>query len=445
MGRRPDNREPRWIKPRSQDTVIGNRVWLYGIDKAARWVKHYQTIIIVEGIFDYFAFYRLLQDTHKPFVVSTLGTHLDNQATTLFQSFGVKNIIVAFDWDDAGKAGIKRISEKLGGQVYYLGGLMPDEDPAEKLGDLLNSISGFSMGRLTSAAKDLQRRTEKQVMVSILSRGSAQANELIFKPDGTIDHAAMPAPRTDSNARGKHLYDRDRFLPLLTYNHGNKAALEAKLQTLIKMMNEKNTEPSDVQAFHIYSSFINEVVPFTAPAIDLAPSNKEFHEKNYQKNRYALLSELRCISGIPEIASKLSQNTLYKLVSVPEGGRLYKDGAGKIKGVFTKDGKILKWAEFEAIRPSFVKAATAVGSQILLISIAMQLNRVEKGISRILDEIEGDRIAEIRSGVNQYKQAMIVQDSDRQSRMIEHAIQSLNTGIEKSIGPYANWELQPPN
>ena len=141
------------------------------------------------------------------------------------------------------------------------------------------------------------------------------------------------------------------------------------------------------------------LVPYKVPAIDLAPSNTEFHEKNYRKNRNTLLSELRCISVIPEIASKLSQNTLYKLVSVPEGGRLYKDGAGKIKGVFTKDGKILKWAEFEAVRPSFVKAATAVGSQILLISIAMQLNRVEKGISRILDEIEGDRIAEIRSGL----------------------------------------------
>ncbi len=180
------------------------------------------------------------------------------------------------------------------------------------------------------------------------------------------------------------------------------------------------------------------LVPFTAPAIDLAPSNKEFHKKNYKKNRNTLLSELRCISGIPEIASKLSQDTMYKLVSVPEGGKLYKDGAGKIKGVFTKDGKILKWAEFEAIRPSFVKAATAVGSQILLISIAMQLNRVEKGISRILDEIQSDRIAEIHSGVNQYNQAMIVQDSDRQSRMIEHAIQSLNTGIEKSIRSLKN-------
>ncbi len=70
-----------------------------------------------------------------------------------------------------------------------------------------------------------------------------------------------------------------------------------------------------------------------------------------------------------------------------------------------------------------------------LISIAMQLNRIEQGISRILNEFHNDRISEIFSGVNQFKQAMMVQDYDRQSRMIEHAIQTLNSGIEKRVYP----------
>jgi len=174
------------------------------------------------------------------------------------------------------------------------------------------------------------------------------------------------------------------------------------------------------------------IIPYQSPDIDLPNENIDFHSKSVAENRSAILSELRCISGVPEIASTLTRDTVYKLVSTPEGGKLFKDSAGNIKGVFYQDGKIIEHAKFQAIRPSLVKAATTVGSQILLISIAMQLNRIEQGISRILNEFHNDRISEIFSGVNQFKQAMMVQDNDRQSRMIEHAIQTLNSGIEKT-------------
>ena len=174
------------------------------------------------------------------------------------------------------------------------------------------------------------------------------------------------------------------------------------------------------------------IIPYNPPNIDLSPPNTDFQTMNFLNSRNSILSELRCISGIPEIANTLNQDSLYRIVSVPEGGKLYKDG-GKIKGVFYKDGKILEHAKFEAVRPSLVKAASAIGSQILLISIAMQLNRIEKGITRIINELHNDRISEIYSGVNQYAQAMTIQDSDRQSRLIEHAIQTLNLGIEKTI------------
>lgn len=175
------------------------------------------------------------------------------------------------------------------------------------------------------------------------------------------------------------------------------------------------------------------IIPYKYHDIDFPNESTNFHSKNILENRSALLSELRCISGISEIASTLNQDTVYKLVFVPEGGKLFKDSTGNIKGVFYKDGKILEHAKFQAVRPSLVKAATTVGSQILLISIAMQLNRIEKGISRILNELHNDRISEIISGVNQFKQAMMVQDRERQSRMIEHAIQTLNSGIEKTV------------
>jgi DNA primase len=62
IGRRPDNRGVRWLKQQAGESAITTKSWLYGIDKAYRFIKHYRTVILVEGIFDYFAFYRLLQD-----------------------------------------------------------------------------------------------------------------------------------------------------------------------------------------------------------------------------------------------------------------------------------------------------------------------------------------------------------------------------------------------
>ncbi len=170
-------------------------------------------------------------------------------------------------------------------------------------------------------------------------------------------------------------------------------------------------------------------IPYDPP--DLGP-NSDFQTNIFWKNREAVLSELRCLSGIPEIVRTLNQDTVYKIVCSPEGGKLYTDTAGNLKGVFYKDGKIVQHAKLRVVGPSLVRCATAVGSQILLISIAMQLNRVERGIHKIIEGQHDDRISEIYSGVSQYKQAMLVQDHERQSRLIENAIQTLNTGIEKT-------------
>jgi hypothetical protein len=159
-----------------------------------------------------------------------------------------------------------------------------------------------------------------------------------------------------------------------------------------------------------------------------------FQNEQFLKNRKSVLNELKYCSGIPEIVRNLNPDTLYKFVAIPEGGKLYKDAAGNLKGVFyKKDGGILEHAKLKAVRPNFVKAATTVGSQILLVSIVLQLNRVEKSINRIFKELHNDRIAEIKSGITQFEQAMLTEDTNTRSMLIGHAVQSLNTGLEKTI------------
>jgi DNA primase len=65
VGRRPGDRGVRWLKHQTREVPLSARSWLYGIDKARHYIRQYRTIILVEGIFDYFAFYNLLHDQDK--------------------------------------------------------------------------------------------------------------------------------------------------------------------------------------------------------------------------------------------------------------------------------------------------------------------------------------------------------------------------------------------
>ena len=153
VGRHPDDRGVRWLKHQTREIALTTKSWLYGIDKAGRYIRKYRTIILVEGIFDYFAFYNLLQDQDKPVVVSTLGSYLTPAAASILKGLDVEHFIVAHNWDEAGRNGIERIAAKLGGWVYYLGGLAEGQDPYDMLKPVVNAISGFSLKHLKTNAQ----------------------------------------------------------------------------------------------------------------------------------------------------------------------------------------------------------------------------------------------------------------------------------------------------
>jgi hypothetical protein len=113
--------------------------------KAGRYIRKYRKIILVEGIFDYFAFYNLLEDQEKPVVVSTLGTYLAAEAASILKGLDVEHFIVAYNWDAVGRNRIERIAAKSGGWVYYLGSLSEGQDPYDMLKPVVNAISGFSL------------------------------------------------------------------------------------------------------------------------------------------------------------------------------------------------------------------------------------------------------------------------------------------------------------
>ena len=148
VGRRPEDRGVRWLKHQAKEVPLSSRSWLYGIEKAGRYIRQYRTIILVEGLFDYFAFYNLLQGQDKLVVVSTLGSYLTPEAATILKNLDIENYIVAYDWDELGRNGIERTAVKSGGWVYYLGGLAEGQTPYDMLKPVVGAISGFSLKHL---------------------------------------------------------------------------------------------------------------------------------------------------------------------------------------------------------------------------------------------------------------------------------------------------------
>ena len=145
VGRHPGERGVRWLKQQNREVPISDRGRLYGIEKAERYIRQYRTIILVEGIFDYFAFYNLLQNQDKPVVVSTLGSYVTPEAASILKDLDIEHFIVAYDWDELGRNCIERIAARSGGWVYYLGGLAEDQDPYDMLKPVTDAISGFSL------------------------------------------------------------------------------------------------------------------------------------------------------------------------------------------------------------------------------------------------------------------------------------------------------------
>lgn len=256
IGRRPDNRgKLRWVKQQAGETGIRPAGWLYGIDKAAAAIQRYKTVILVEGIFDYFAFYKLFQNKDMACIVSTLGTKLTEESKSVLHSLGVQNYIVAYDWDDAGRYAIKRAAREVGGNVYYLGGMTEKDDPAVKLKNVVHSISGFSLNHLMSAAKNIQGKTEKPVFISHITTGPIADREIILKPDTCLGAEVISCPNKKVK---EYLYDADVLLPMLAYDHGNRAALEAKIEALTDLIETKPTETSSDKPFRLPANFVTE-------------------------------------------------------------------------------------------------------------------------------------------------------------------------------------------
>jgi len=256
VGRRLDNRGIRWMCQQTEDTAITTKGWLYGIDKAYKHISHYKTVVLVEGIFDYFAFYKLLQDMNRPIIVSTLGSNLTGEARAIFKRLGVENFIVAYDCDSAGRKAIEQIATDVADRIYYLGGMTEGQDPADKLKDVVHAISGFSIQHLMTSAKKIQERTDKPILISHITTGKRKEREIVFKPVSVLKKEIIPELPEKAETVKRYYYDVEDFLPLLSYDHGNKAALDKTLYEIIKLLEARPKKPKSDKVFTIPTDFL---------------------------------------------------------------------------------------------------------------------------------------------------------------------------------------------
>jgi len=245
VGRRLDNRRLRWLKQTGEDTYIKAKGWLYGIDKSAQGIREYKTVIIVEGIFDFFAFYNISVNREKPIVVSTLGTLIEQSSIDLLVDLGASHFIVAFDWDPAGQRGILKAAESIkNADISFLGSLREGEDPADKLKGVVGKISNFGIRHLQNGMKQ-KSPSGKPVMASFLvqreGKGKAGTDEILFKPAVTLTGETFEEPVQEVK---DYWYREDDILPLLSYDHKNRLELDEKLTLIQTRLENHAKEPS---------------------------------------------------------------------------------------------------------------------------------------------------------------------------------------------------------
>lgn len=177
------------------------------------------------------------------------------------------------------------------------------------------------------------------------------------------------------------------------------------------------------------------LVPYETNFQQLADSGRRrLHEQEAHRKKEVMFGELRLLTGLPDVIRACKQDVVYKLV-VPEGEVLQQiPGTDKFRGVFFgENGRIKKHAEFTKVGPSVMTAAKAVGAQIVLVSIAMQLNEIQRQVEQLSAEMHRDRIAEIKAGESQLREALLCEDEVNRRQLISNAIQSLHVGLQKTI------------
>lgn len=137
--------------------------------------------------------------------------------------------------------------------------LKENEDPADKLKVIISGISNFGIRHLQKGM-DVKSRSGKPVMASFQvqrrKRNKIYHDEVLFKPTENLNNERI------QNEPTTYWYRKSDLLPALTYDSGNRAALNRKINDIQSLLENPQKDPPPEQNqndyFTLPSKFIED-------------------------------------------------------------------------------------------------------------------------------------------------------------------------------------------
>ena len=162
-----------------------------------------------------------------------------------------------------------------------------------------------------------------------------------------------------------------------------------------------------------------------------------------EEKRQKLIQILRQIPAIVDVAKKLSEGKTYQAHFPPEVWERIKDGSASLDkkdnglfGVLIRDvetGHVTNHVSLKEVTPDLLSSLNQLALQQSLANVVRRLEVIDEKITDVLQGQFNDRIAEVKSGIHNYKQAIVASRPDRRNLLLNNAIQDLNRGRNKLI------------
>ena len=264
---------------------------LYGLDKNVRNIIRNKTVILVEGIYDFFALHKLFRDQDlQSIVVATMGPVTkvqvaileslpkllgvkllrrdateDDQAR-LLKSLDVENYVVAFDNDDAGESFLNRLTGLVGPNKNVfrmdLRGLKDpnDKDPNDVYAKVLPFLDLNQMLEHMRIAKETKVARERVFTIRIpgglkgrgRGLGGALKMWLFKKGDAPAEASLGGASGKPKNPKIMY-FDGDNLKELLSYD--NDRMPKSRIKDIESLFKDYAAEPFECSV-RLHAAFV---------------------------------------------------------------------------------------------------------------------------------------------------------------------------------------------
>ena len=162
-----------------------------------------------------------------------------------------------------------------------------------------------------------------------------------------------------------------------------------------------------------------------------------------EEKRQKVIQILRQIPAFIDSVKKLSEGKTYHAYISPEVLKRIKDGSARLDkkgdGLFgalvrdVKTGRVIDHVDLKEVTPDLLGSLNQLATQQTLANIVCRLEIIDEKITDVLQGQFNDRVAEAKSGISMYKEAVLAFDPDVRRGLIISAIQKMNDGRSKLI------------